>query len=99
MILTELLHNYKHTYFSSGINSIIGIMIISHDMVSGGLLAATHVSHEGIMVLCTDLFSCLSGRKFQNVKSSATCTGLHSPPSEAYFILYSNCYMNIHLLI
>lgn len=50
---------------------------------------ATNISHDDIKVLDTDLFSCSSGEKFQNVnKSSATCSGLLSPPSEENFAIY-----------
>jgi VanZ family protein len=46
MLLTALLHNYKYAYFSSGINSIKDVMIISQGMFTGGLLAAAYVSQR-----------------------------------------------------
>jgi hypothetical protein len=57
--------------------------------IAEALLVATNTSQDDTKVLHTDLFSCSPVEKFQNVnKSSATCTGLLSPPSEANFTLY-----------
>jgi hypothetical protein len=60
-----------------------------HNCIPEDLLVATNTPHDDTKVLDTDLFSCSSGEKFQNVKkASATCTGLLSPPSEANFTIH-----------
>jgi hypothetical protein len=60
-----------------------------HDYSPEALLVVTNTSHDDNKVVDTDLFSCSSDKKFQNVnKLSATCTGLLSPPSAEKFTVY-----------
>jgi len=59
-----------------------------HNCTPEDLLVTTNTTHDYTKVLDTDLFSCSSGEKFQNVnRSSAAWSGLLSPPSEANFTI------------